>query len=485
MKNVTIAMLLIVVSVIWISGCSTLSVKNPYPDVKQVVDCITGENVPPCADGKCGEVLQRSLDSKGKLPEVSKDEYFEVLNSIVVTDKLGDGNNTRNDHPTLIFGYNPMAARIAKDALTSDSNQKIYDLFDTFLSDAKISKEKAGREKAKKPTSKITIDRKNFESFLGDVFEAHTSEGFSSFRIAAESKRVELKGIDTAKLRDEEKKEIKKEIEALNQIIEKTSHVDAYFKAYFRHGKLIKGTLKVSDLIEKIEKKIKDEAEFLSDEQRAKIIKTLFKKLTGKEYDTVCPEDTEGKPCEVEIAVFGKLEETQFVTRAGVEYGFPHITVSIDPLAEKKVSVTELDWNKIGAEVAKVYVEAIGDKITQLPADPRSTACTSGLNKCYTVEEDEKGEEVKVLEAEKFAAVNEHADKIDTLVSNAVGKAIRGASLAALNNEAIASIIESTIGTIMKKVAEKVAYCTYCYLSETEDRTMHIVKTDKIKIHIN
>ena len=460
MKKIDVIFLSAAISLTLIQGCSTvIPIKSQFSKIPEVTKCI--------ADGDShGQCNANNVFIDARISG-SNNSYFEVLGAMELPDaidnnkllrysgKSSDLNNRFNRYANKFkqlnydASYNREAAKITQNALVSDSNKSIHELYSKQM----IRKDISGTDT---PTIEFNID--NFNAFLEDMSEADAYGGINSLQYAA-MQRMSLSESQT-------------EIDALGSLVEELSYTKAYFKAYFRHGKFIQGKIKVSELYNKLKAKLKSEAQFLTDDQITEMADGLFKKLTGKEYAKAC---TSGSSCEIAFA--GKLEATQFVTRAGVEYGFPHITVSVDPLAEKEISVTEIDWNKVGAEVAKVYIEAVGDKLIGLPADPRSTACKINSTLCYS-------EKTGGISADDFASVGEHADKVDTLVSNAVGKAIRGGGWISLNNEAIASIIESAVGTAAKKVAEKVAYCTYSYMSENKNAVVPSMTLNEIRVKI-
>jgi hypothetical protein len=450
MMKIKIKLLASVISLSLIQGCSSvIPLKTQTSKVKEVANCIADVN----SHGQC---RQDNAFSAASIPG-SDVSYFGALSALelpeaISNDKMLFTSELSSLTPTFVsytskfsklnceHSYNREAAKIAQDALVSDSNKSIHELF---------SKQLAGGSLSENETPTIEFNNDSFNEFLEELYEADSYDGIHSLQCAA------LQKMSIA--------ENKSNMDALGSLVEELSYIKEYFKAYFRQGKFVQGKVKVSELYNKLKGKIKSEASFLTDDQVTELSSGLFKKLTGKEYASAC---SSGSNCEIAFA--GKLESTQFVTRSGVEYGFPHITVSVDPLTEKKIAVTEIDWNKVGAEVAKVYMEAVGDKLIELPADPRSTACKINSILCYS-------EQNGGISSDEFASVSEHSDKMDTLVSNAVGKAIRGAGWTSLNNEAIASIIESAVGTAAKKVAEKVAYCTHSCIAEDKKGVVPVV----------
>lgn len=443
-------------------GCSTVvPIKTQTSKIKEVAACIADANSHgQCSKDKANAFASASLSG-------NNEEYFSVLTEMTIPDGIDDkkldvysgssegnlsqlfSNYQRKYRGNCSTSYSADAAVIAQKALLSNPNKNIHELFKIQL---------AGANKSSVTAPAIIFNAKVFSEFLNDLSEANSYNGLSSLQCAALEK---MSHANTTM-----------DFMSWGALIEEVSYVREYFKAYFRQGKFIQGKFKVDELYNKLKAKLKEEAPFLSEDQVTNLANSTFKKLTGKEYAAACPK---GGSCEVVAA--GSLELSQFVTRSGAEYGFPHVTVSFDPLADKKMAVTKIDWNKIGAEVAKVYVEAVGDKLIGLPADPRSTACKINTALCFS-------EQNGGIATDDFASVGEYSDKVDALVSNAVGKAIRGMGWISLNNEAIASVIESMVGTAAKKAAEKVAYCTYSCTATKIESVMHSIRLNEATIEI-
>jgi len=504
----------VAISILLIQGCfsNTIKIKAPISEYQDIVTCITD----PESHGQC-----KTVSRSGTLVS-----YFDALkqmelprNKEIVDDFQKDETDETNFSITFknyrkkyqkqnwksVYNYD--AAKIAKKTLSSETNIKIYEIFNHILNK---------KDKSTSDAIVITMETKKLNVFFDNFLEAYSLDGINSLRWAVYK--------DMEKYGEKSDPESNQRLSEYNALIEDLSYLEAYFNAYFRHGKFIRGTLKVSELKTKILEYLKVEAPFLKENQIQEYFNRIFKKITGREYSEACPKekascklsmiaynkrkellkrenpprseeeieniakeyrkklfkDLTGKEytpeacsketgCEISFA--GTLESSQFVTRAGVEYGFPHITVSIDPLSDKKILITEIDWNIVGSEVVKVFIEAVGDSRIGLPADPRSTACKEKIGNCYPLngsDDNKKNKKINETVCKKgkiseddFSSVNEFSDKIDTLVSNAVGKTIRGGGWISLNNEAFAKMIESLIGTTSKKIAEKAKYCIY------------------------
>src|SRR5205814_13312 len=63
--------------------------------------------------------------------------------------------------------------------------------------------------------------------------------------------------------------------------------------------------------------------------------------------------------------------------------------------------------------------------------------------------------------AEEFAKVNEWGARTEAGIGSVVSKLVRGGGPLALNNEALAGLIETSVSVSALKGAEKVAWCFY------------------------
>ena len=144
-----------------------------------------------------------------------------------------------------------------------------------------------------------------------------------------------------------------------------------------------------------------------------------------------------------------------FVTRGGTTYNFPAPSLSINPTSTGSVQASAVDFTQVGADIIRIVIEAIGDEIAQLPANKASTACLMNTPelKCY-------GDPKEQVTSAQFAQVNFKADQVEALAGATAGQLIRGASIAALNNEAVAKIVETAVAVIARKTAERVAWCS-------------------------
>ena len=93
-----------------------------------------------------------------------------------------------------------------------------------------------------------------------------------------------------------------------------------------------------------------------------------------------------------------------------------------------------------------------------MPAVSNATGAQIPLPKGLTVFDPSKDALVNEME---FGFVNEFSSGVEGAVSTAVGQLVRGAGPLSLNNEALASLIETAVGVTVRKAMEKVTWCLF------------------------
>lgn len=70
-----------------------------------------------------------------------------------------------------------------------------------------------------------------------------------------------------------------------------------------------------------------------------------------------------------------------------------------------------------------------------------------------------------------FQEIEAHSRKAEASVAGAVGKAIRGGSWGALNNEAVAKLVETAAGVVARHVTERAQWCVKAQAGEAHATT--------------
>lgn len=148
-----------------------------------------------------------------------------------------------------------------------------------------------------------------------------------------------------------------------------------------------------------------------------------------------------------------------FVGRDGSQFGFPGIV--------EHNSRIDIDHSQVAADTLRVVLEALRDSIAPLPVLPQATAALS--LKDYVVDFDKPLHwiydrrdgafaDITIDEA-RFQEIEAHARMAEASVAGAVGKAIRGGSWGALNNEAVAKLVETAAGVLSRHMTERADWC--------------------------
>jgi hypothetical protein len=437
-------------------ACGTIKAKVKVPKgmVKNVAHCVGNSD----SGGMCTtnttrvtHIQQSMVLDRDDIP----DQLPRITDADITSIRNGAGNRTdqrslrlktmADRYKTECTGldYSKKAAQVTTDVLNSPLKRALERLFQS----QGTTLDKAAVE--------TTFSSADIRRFSDDLATANASGGFDSLNCYARSQVIKLTRFDASQnIKIAAAKE--PQFNSWLLLEQETSFTRSYLRAYFRGGQFIKASLKVSELYDRIRQDIIDRSGgLLSDAEADELTKKVIKKLTGKDYAKLCPANDD---CQVDVA--GKLNSKQYITRAGASYGFPHITLAIDPLGERKLSITDVNWNDIAGVLIKVYVEALGDKWAKLPAVRTSTAVEDKLLSEFkpAVEPRDDTNPAGVTQ-KNFDDMDEWAGKIDSLVSQAVGRAVRGASWFSLNNEALAVMIETAFGTASRKIAEKVLWC--------------------------
>jgi len=295
------------------------------------------------------------------------------------------------------------------------------------------------------PNKPLTLSKDEAGKFIRSVQEAHHFRGWAPLRFYLQGQR---KVLSTETLEEQS------ESKALELAITELNIVDTYLTAYFENGKFVSIDIDMSNAetretsaIKELKKKF-GVSEDVAKDLSVKILTAIIGTKVGADN---------------KYHLLTKKEDGGFVTRGGTKYAFPGISINIDPLSDSVLKVAKIDFTQVGSDIVRVFLEALGDKLGQLPADQTSTACKAIKNdqfgeypkfKCYVEAEQQ-------VKADQFTKVNELANQAESLAATATGEALRGVNWLSLNNEAIAKIIETAVGVIMRKATEKVAWCVY------------------------
>ncbi len=221
-----------------------------------------------------------------------------------------------------------------------------------------------------------------------------------------------------------------------------------YFKAYFRGGKVFQSQLKVDEFTSKAMETIKGQVK-LDPKDEAAIeakLKDVLSKACRSNGDAGC--------------LLTSLGKDKLVTRSGESLQFKGISLAIGYDTRLQATWDYPKSVEFAPQLVRVLIEAVFDSMKGRPAAvAASTACSVtpplfGADECVAAD----GQGAKNGVQDVVAGVDEKASRADSLASVATGQIIRGVSVVALNNEALAKSAENFAGVLARKVVERAAW---------------------------
>jgi hypothetical protein len=153
-----------------------------------------------------------------------------------------------------------------------------------------------------------------------------------------------------------------------------------------------------------------------------------------------------------------------FVARGGDVLRFRTIEVGLDA-SRATLAVHNLDLKLTGNELLRVVLEALLDYELRVPGVPGSTGtelgCADALAR-YDVTVHGREDESHHVTPEEFGRVNAESARAEAAAAAVFSKLVRGGGPLALNNEALAGLLETLVSVGVRKSAERVLWCWYC-----------------------
>ncbi len=244
--------------------------------------------------------------------------------------------------------------------------------------------------------------------------------------------------------------------ECSDSVCRASRFLEAYFRAYFRNGRVFQASLASADIADTVGDalgaKLKDEGKFT--DAQIKAIKDKLKQTFGDAVGGYCTNKDGGSGT---CILTRPLGSTAFVSRYGQGVQFAGYTLTLGSNGDSYAKVMHPTMDEYGPQIARVFWEAIFDSIEPfVPADATSTVCSMKGVK-YDCLSDKSSKSDK----EKIANLDQFASQAEGFSTSATAALIRGINIAALNNEGIAKSVETTAGVIARKATEKTLWQRY------------------------
>ena len=330
------------------------------------------------------------------------------------------------------------SATIAARALTNPTHAKLEALYHQISGTST-------------PGPPLALSRREVGAYAKSIQEATSLQGWEPLRHHLHGQLTELSG----------KGALQAQVLAVDSVVRHVTLVEAYVAAYFQNGNFVSLDIDPTNIEATAAAQLKAKLH-VSDAIAREMVTKLVTQLLGAKADQ------DGK-----YHLLTKASDGGFVTRGGARYVFPGLTIGVDPASDSLITISKIDFTQVGADVVRVFLEALGDQLGQLPAAGTSTACQAknagrldGYDKlrCYV-------EDNETVKATQFSKVNDYASQAESVAATATGQIIRGVSWLSLNNESLAKLIETAVGVIARKATEKVAWCVSACTSKTGVRS--------------
>lgn len=231
--------------------------------------------------------------------------------------------------------------------------------------------------------------------------------------------------------------------------------LDAYLRAYFDSGRIVKVELQTADLEAKVNAYVQNRLPlFCGDPAQAQNCAQIVAGLREQALQGVAQD-----PANKSYVVL-PLGATGFVTRDGQRFIFPGFQVGLDPAGAEPVSVAKIDFTQVGTDLVRVFLQAIFDADHGLPAVSTATGISLG--------KENAGLDLPVfnpaaghVDEKDFQAITSLSSQVEAAVGSAVLKAVGGLGPFSLNNEALEQVVATVVAMVVSDALEQGAWCWY------------------------
>jgi hypothetical protein len=164
-----------------------------------------------------------------------------------------------------------------------------------------------------------------------------------------------------------------------------------------------------------------------------------------------------------------------FVDRNGNVWRFPGLSIEVtkEPGRRPSVASSQVDSQRIIADLTRVFLEAFFDAAFREPAAEGATALQvrwrDSIRPYPAFDADHPP-----ISLDAFARVTRDALRAEAAVTSEVGKAVRGGSIFSTQNETLAASLETAGGVIAKKLVEHGGFCYFHTIQQAERRKEEI-----------
>lgn len=250
--------------------------------------------------------------------------------------------------------------------------------------------------------------------------------------------------------------------------------LDAYLRAYFDNGRVVKVELQTADLEAKVNAYLEERLPlFCGDSTQAEGCAQITADLRSQILKGVA-QDPANKSY-----VLLPLGTTGFVTRDGRKILFPGFQIGLDPAGAEPVSIAKIDFAQVGTDLVRVFFQALFDADQGLPAVSTATGVSLGTKNA--------GFDLPVfnpavgnVEEKDFQAISALASQVEAAVGSGVLRVVGGLGPFSLNNEALEAVVATVIAMVVRDAVERGAWCWYS--CDLDGRIARAAREEKDKI---
>jgi hypothetical protein len=177
----------------------------------------------------------------------------------------------------------------------------------------------------------------------------------------------------------------------------------------------------------------------------------------------------------------GSISTDGFMSRGGQPLAFPELQVTVS-VPGGKVERPQINYTLVGDDIVRVLLSAVYDSWLGVPAASGATGVNVNANDGggkivdvglvpFPPDEFKKAQNRhNAVTPDEFASIDARASQVDAASASAIGRVVRGGGFISLNNEALASMIETIVGVTLRKGAEKVLWCWYACAAQADPK---------------
>jgi hypothetical protein len=166
-----------------------------------------------------------------------------------------------------------------------------------------------------------------------------------------------------------------------------------------------------------------------------------------------------------------RLTSDGFIDRNGNVWRFPGLSIDVtkEPGRRSSAASSQVDSQRITADLTRVFLEAFFDAAFRQPAVEGATALHvrwKDSTRPYPAFDADH----PPIPMDALARVTRDALRSEAAVTAEVGKAVRGGSFFSTQNETVAASLETAAGVIAKKLVEHGGFCYFHTIQQAERR---------------